>query len=196
MDGAGKPVCLGGGESVTAGRVFLSAHGGKAFFAAGGCSFRQDCGDAVCAHTAAGANCSEGAYPLRRGREKQRRHLRRTAKRNRNVAGKAQRRGRVLLSAHGGKAFFAAGGCSFRQDCGDAVCAHTAAGRGIGTASSTVRLPQQRAARRGGCLCTQTAEKTAGKQKSPITGDCCSELKIPRKSGDLCYLLKTTLKKS
>jgi len=31
MDGAGKPVCLGGGESVTAGRVFLSAHGGKAF---------------------------------------------------------------------------------------------------------------------------------------------------------------------
>jgi len=92
--------------------------------------------------------------------------------------------------------FFAAGGCSFRQDCGDAVCAHTAAGRGIGTASSTVRLPQQRAARRGGCLCTQTAEKTAGKQKSPITGDCCSELKIPRKSGDLCYLLKTTLKKS
>jgi len=99
MDGAGKPVCLGGGESVTAGRVFLSAHGGKAFFAAGGCSFRQDCGDAVCAHTAAGANCSEGAYPLRRGREKQRRHLRRTAKRNRNVAGKAQRRG----------------GCSFRR---------------------------------------------------------------------------------
>ena len=161
------------------GRVFLSAHGGKAFFAAGGNSFRQGC-DGIFAHTAAGANCSEGAYPLRRGREKQRRHLRRTANRNRNVAGKAQRRG----------------GCSFRQDCGDAVCAHTAAGRGIGTASSTVRLPQQRAARRGGCLCTQTAEKTAGKQKSPITGDCCSELKIPRKSGDLCYLLKTTLKKS
>jgi len=32
MDGAGKPVCLGGGEGAAAGRVLLSAHGGKAFF--------------------------------------------------------------------------------------------------------------------------------------------------------------------
>jgi hypothetical protein len=112
MDGAGKPVCLGGGESAAAGRVLLSAHGGKAFFAAGGNSFRQGC-DGIFAHTAAGANCSEGAYPLRQGREKQRRHLRRTAKRNRNVAGKAQRRGRVLLLPYGGKAFLRRAGIPF-----------------------------------------------------------------------------------
>ena len=94
----GNPCALAAGKAQRRGRVLLSAHGGKAFFAAGGNSFRQGC-DGIFAHTAAGANCSEGAYPLRRGREKQRRHLRRTAKRNRNVAGKAQRRG----------------GCSFRR---------------------------------------------------------------------------------
>ena len=194
----GNPCALAAGKAQRRGGLLLSAHGGKAFFAAGRVLLSAHGGKAFFLRRAGVPFGKTAAMrfslTLRRELIAQRAHtLCGGEEKNSGDICVAQLKGtemwRGRRSGGGGCSFrrmaekpffFAAGGCSFRQDCGDAVCAHTAAGRGIGTASKC-GSPTARGAQ-GGCLCTQTAEKTAGKQKSPLRG-LLFELKIPENRG-------------
>ena len=247
---SGETRVLGGGESVTAGRVFLSAHGGKAFLrrrvsfgktaamrfaltlrreliaqrahtlcggeensgdicgaqlkgtemwrgrrGGGRCSFRRMaekpfCGGRVFLSArlrrwdfrshCGGSQLLRGRIPLRRGREKQRRHLRRTAKRNRNVAeGAAAGAGapfgawRKSLLRRAGILSARLRRCGLRSHCG---------GAGNRYGKQYCAAPQQRAARRAAVYAPKPQKRQRENKNPPLRG-LLFGIKIPENRG-------------
>ena len=112
---SGKPVCLGGGEGAAAGRAAPFGYGGKAFCRRAGVPFGKTAAMRFALTPAAGANCSEGAYPLRREEKNSGDICGAQLKGTEMCAGKRRsgRERKVLLSAHGGKAFLRRAGIPF-----------------------------------------------------------------------------------